>query len=117
MGSEGDSMSDDNIPNETVSHTPGPWTAVQRSWGYPEVEGGPERRLWEVQGADGLNIAGCTIYSRDEADARLIAAAPSMYEALTKIAAYDPGNFRGMEDEVAIWKIATEVLAALKEIP
>lgn len=31
-------------------------------------------------------------------------------EALRKIAAYPPGDFRGLEDEIAIWKIATDAL-------
>lgn len=32
-------------------------------------------------------------------------------EALTKIAAYDPGKFRPLEDEIAIWRLATEGLS------
>jgi hypothetical protein len=75
-----------------MSHTPGPWTAVQREWGYPREEGGPERRLWEVQGPHGANIAGCTIYSRDGDDARLIAAAPDLLAASEAALSYLSGG-------------------------
>jgi hypothetical protein len=93
-----------------MSHTPGPWTAVQREWGYPREEGGPERRLWEVQGPHGANIAGCTIYSIDGADARLIAAAPELLEALMEAVVwwddrkpdYEPTG----DDPITPWRAA-----------
>jgi hypothetical protein len=59
--------------------------AVQRTWGYPQVEGGPERRLWHVNAPGDYSLAGLTIYSHDEADARLLAAAPDLLDALRKI--------------------------------
>lgn len=37
--------------------------------------------------------------------------------ALTKIAAYDPGKFRPLEDEIAIWKLATEALSGDSSSP
>lgn len=37
--------------------------------------------------------------------------------ALQKIVAYDPGKFRPLEDEIAIWGIATEALAACSAVP
>lgn len=33
-------------------------------------------------------------------------------DALQKIAAYSPGNFRPLEDEIAIWRLATEALGS-----
>jgi len=33
-------------------------------------------------------------------------------EALTKIAAFDPGRFRPLVDEIAIWKLATDALGS-----
>lgn len=35
--------------------------------------------------------------------------------ALKKIMEYDPGQFRPLEDEIAIWRLATEALDCLPE--
>jgi len=66
---------------ENTRWTPGPWFAVQRAWGYPDYEGGPEVRLWDVHDSTGVTISGGTIYQKDKYDAAVIAAAPELYEA------------------------------------
>jgi hypothetical protein len=45
-----------------------------------------------------------------QAGGRVAAALAKALDALRKIAEFDPGEFRSLEDEVAIWKIATEAL-------
>lgn len=58
---------------EPQAHTPGPWTAEA------EREGGPVTYVH----AKAHGIADCNAgYPNDEANARLIAAAPELYEAL-----------------------------------
>lgn len=52
-----------------------PWRAVQREWGYPDYEGGPEVRLWEVHDARGDCVVILTIHCRSKETAELIAAA------------------------------------------
>jgi len=52
-----------------------PWRAVQRTWGYPDYEGGPEVRLWEVYDARDACVCGLTINCRSQEAAELIAAA------------------------------------------
>lgn len=56
-----------------TKHTPGPWKSIQRSTGDIHT-----------QSADGVNVALVTVadYKRQAANARLIAAAPEMLEAL-----------------------------------
>lgn len=68
-------------------HTPGPWTWRRTGTGYYVVEGGP---LLGVPKKPGLiarvasDIDG--VWCEDNEDnARLIAAAPAMYEALTEM--------------------------------
>lgn len=64
-----------------TKHTPGPW-------GYGQVEEG----IWGIYfNPDGYDIEDAAVYMRDteddrsEADARLIAAAPDLLEALTEL--------------------------------
>lgn len=64
-----------------MKHTPGPWRAVQRSFGYPDVEGGPERHLWDIEAEAGEPVAMGTLARENEANARLVAAAPDLLEA------------------------------------
>lgn len=71
-----------------MSHTPGPWTARQRSAGYPDYAGGPVIRLWDVYGPDGLVVSMGTINPTggNEANAGLIAAAPDLHSFVAEIA-------------------------------
>lgn len=61
-----------------TKHTPGPWTAVPRSINpnYPEIK---------VENVDGLRVANVGQLKEQQANARLIAAAPDMLEALKAI--------------------------------
>lgn len=52
-----------------------PWRAVQREWGYPDYEGGPEVRLWEVHDARGTCVVMLTIHCRSKDVAERVAAA------------------------------------------
>lgn len=81
---------------ENTRWTPGPWFAVQRAWGYPDYEGGPEVRLWDVHDSTGVTISGGTIYQKDKYDAAVIAAAPELYEALSNLVAHlEDGAYAG----------------------
>lgn len=68
-----------------MSHTPGPWEAEQRGFGYPDYEGGPVRRLWDVCGPNGELVMIGTIVAENEANARLTAAAPDLLAALVRL--------------------------------
>ena len=63
-------------------HTPGPWTATISQ----TSEGGD---FWSVYGADDISIVYITLRKRQElaANARLIAAAPELLEALEGLCA------------------------------
>jgi hypothetical protein len=68
-------------------HTPGPWFLINEC-----CVGGPIEPGWE---AAGCGIAHCGMRARTQeeaaANARLIAAAPEMFEALTKLLHYFGG--------------------------
>jgi hypothetical protein len=66
-------------------HTPAPWVAVQREFGYPDVEGGPIVRAWDVCSESGVPVAVGTVAAENEANARLIAAAPDMADILGRL--------------------------------
>ena len=70
--------------NEQVTkHTPGPWTAEPPS----ERE---YRRCWSIWPTDASgHVAHITQSSRDESNARLIAAAPELLDALRLVLAHD----------------------------
>ena len=77
-------------------HTPGPWTARPQT--------GPQ---WGVTHGDSefAFICNCfTLHGNDEANARLIAAAPDMLEALKQsldwLSSYPGGGALGMYDQV-----------------
>jgi hypothetical protein len=66
-----------------MSHTPGPWHVDDDSVWAPSRRGGGGRNVPSRRGGGGRNIA--TVESRREAwpaNARLIAAAPDLLEAL-----------------------------------
>ena len=69
-----------NTSNTQATHTPGPWTAVANR---PDEDGG---KLDRVRSADGHLVAGIPAYEHDQAEedanARLIAAAPELLAAL-----------------------------------
>lgn len=61
---------------ETATHTPGPW-AIQITGGKKEVVTGSVKGLWAtIEGPD---------YETRNANARLIAAAPEMLDALQRL--------------------------------
>jgi hypothetical protein len=93
-----------------MSHTPGPWTPViadgKRGW----------MGIWEVKSVPDLDFAHHSVVSEKEGlseeDARLIAAAPAMLEALNALvtehfaAVYAPGEVRAKQWEDARAAIA-----------
>jgi hypothetical protein len=68
-----------------VKHTPGPWEWDGNVWGYDSENEAP----WLVQapwtGKSSKNVLTGTIKCESEADARLIAAAPELLEALHEL--------------------------------
>lgn len=74
------------------SFTPGPWAVADSFYDRGEGDGGPR---WDVHVPNAQTVADV----RREADARLIAAAPMMYEACKTMAESlngSPTNFAGM---------------------
>lgn len=69
------------MTTKTAQHTPGPWAATKKEIGDFYIEGAAEEDIANVYGWSGAK-AEC------EANARLIAAAPEMFEALKKAADY-----------------------------
>lgn len=69
----------------TTKHTPGPWEWDGTVWDYDEAQHAP----WLVQsGSDGRNhVLRGSIQANTEEDARLIAAAPTMYAYIEQRAA------------------------------
>lgn len=86
--------------NSTTNHTPGPWTIEETGQGFPEI----------VSGKYHIALSGGSVrFSTSEAmaNARLIAAAPDLLDALWHIAAWlsDPNmnnenirHFRGLAE-------------------
>jgi hypothetical protein len=70
----------------TEEYLPSPWVAEQRTYGYPDYDGGPEVRLWDVKAANGAAVAFGTIYGDSRKQAHLIAAAPEMLWKLRELA-------------------------------
>ena len=82
-------------------HTPGPW----------QVAGPSAKGYLVVQGAKGNGVALILMDSDDEeADARLIASAPDLLQALQRIRAFAPmlGSTLGAEADAAILKATGE---------
>jgi hypothetical protein len=85
-----------------ADHTPGPWTIEESNVGY-----GP---CYYIEGGDGSYVIhgeGTAWSESDKANARLIAAAPELLEAL-KVAADALGSEEGM---AAAYRLAREAIA------
>lgn len=106
------------------AHTPGPWRAVDASSSaLPEEwschEDTKAHSSWRpIVDAEGRAVAlvvdagdGYTGRPSFDADARLIAAAPDMLDALQRIAAYRPLTFAECSDAEAIMGIAERAIA------
>ena len=68
------------MKNPTATHTEGPWTA------YPPMRATDTSEYWEIEDPAGHTA---TVYGDDEeaaANAKLIAAAPELLDALDKVA-------------------------------
>jgi hypothetical protein len=81
-------------------HTPGPWKTVARN--YPIADTGDYDGCWEVLTGDPkkpiVQIWGDS--DEDEANARLIAAAPDLLEALRRL--LDSGDVRDAAEKGAL---------------
>lgn len=88
-------------------HTPGPWTILEGSIAWDDQAG--ETRVTIEGGRDRFHLRLPTVGVRPEADARLIAAAPEMLDALRECATHlsDFGCFRIVERAVATIAKAT----------
>jgi hypothetical protein len=67
---------------EQPKFTPGPWKAVGYSPGWWQIEGAEGEQIADVNYSDGLDEP--TLYP-EEANARLIAASPVLYEAVKEL--------------------------------
>lgn len=74
---------------ENVKHTPGPWT-----FGFESVD--PEWAVVTIKG--GLVVANVNADHRQNANARLISAAPDLFEALKAALPFIEEGFRGFGD-------------------
>lgn len=101
-----------------LKHSPGPWKL--QAWEALDQDGAIEACGSQVVDANGCMIAACTIEGStemEEADARLIAAAPDLLEALKLIAAeaaegagsIGPAGWMGAIARVAIAKATGSV--------
>jgi hypothetical protein len=83
-----------------MTHTPGPWRIEERNgmaanqYGRFNVSASHYSRPGVIDGRD------CVVEVRDEANARLIAAAPDLLEALKNLVAFldDQDNFKFTEE-------------------
>jgi hypothetical protein len=79
-----------------TKHTPGPWTQYRDSRGYvriqSNVQGGPVAFIEEMNNTGGTE--------QDHANARLIAAAPELLEALERITRVASVELTGRRDDV-----------------
>lgn len=67
----------------TTTHTPGPWTAM------PHKPRGPDAKRFQVRGPDDAGPTARFVCENARlADARLIAAAPELLEALERLVDY-----------------------------
>ena len=98
----------------TMTHTPGPWQAKWDTVGLPG---------WSIAGADGTEIAGCTtgnppFRTADEckADFHLIAAAPTLLEALDSTTSeFAYVLERGISNRLRCNEIITQARAAIAQ--
>ena len=68
-----------------IKHSPGPWRLRARPADPGIISEHAENENWSVEADGGRFIAGIKLQPEDEANARLIAAAPAMLEALDGI--------------------------------
>lgn len=109
-------------------HTPGPW---QSAWDAPDEEARPGENgeEWAIRATDGEVVVGTTYYDGlhmfvTPEDARLIASAPDMLEALEVFVAkhHHPGPKENREDYVTtvptadIYALRTVLLKARGEL-
>jgi len=91
-------------------HTPGPWIV---KWDYNVFSG--ERGIATCGGYTDNYRAGA-IHAENRANARLIAAAPELLEAINHIWDYSAKQFEANSDERALWakvnRIASAAIAA-----
>lgn len=114
---------------KTTNHTPGPWKSSDR-WGnfgdYNRREndapnGQVSKHSYSVADKEGFIVAHCTnplvtmSSERSEANANLIAAAPDLLSALTRIADYLDGVNNGTRAEVDISWVVQVARAAISK--
>jgi len=91
----------------TAAHTPGPWTAEQRT---PKAAYNSEP-YWRVSTAGGSCMyVGCGDVE-DEADARLIAAAPDLLAALQALCVLEADGMQAAESAIESWERARAAIA------
>jgi hypothetical protein len=92
------------MKTKQATHTPGPWEVKFES--DPRKEGHGLYRIWNI---DDRN------YEDQKANARLIAAAPTMFQELQRIARYADKQASLSTEEVTLWaqvrKIALDAIA------
>lgn len=79
-------------------HTPGPW-----DYSFESID--PEWAVVKING--GLVVANVNSHARQEANARLIAAAPEMYEALVALK-------RDLETRYGVLDLSLSVIEAME---
>lgn len=92
--------------------TPGPWKAVGYSPGWWQIEGPEQEQIADVNYSDGLDEP--TLYP-EEANARLIAAAPSLHEAARFARSVLAANPMELSERMAIEKL--DAALALANMP
>lgn len=99
---------------EQVTYTPGPWRLVADQCHYDTlttIEGGPvgtRRPFWpELM----IQVGGATDHYKMEANARLIAAAPELLEALQYV--LDTHTYTGTDGEYAAAKAHAAISKAI----
>jgi hypothetical protein len=94
-----------------VKHTPGPWkvnaTPHSSNQNFVVLD----------SGTNGSSKRVCAVYSdNDEADARLIAAAPEQNEACEALIAWIDSGDKGFPDEALLNKAVKKARAALAKV-
>jgi hypothetical protein len=94
-----------------MSHTPGPWEFVKDLWNSEEHSEDSPGSIWDIE--DQMFIATIEYLDEVEDNARLIAAAPDLLDALKHIEEYwnRDQNETAMAD--ALWHIIETAQAAI----
>ena len=92
------------------AHTPGPWLAVANDH-YWEI------RTFDEQIGDACASKYLTAGDNGEANARLIAAAPELLEALQEIVDYSGGAQNALEDEYVMDRVCAAIAKATGVVP